>query len=276
MSRLTVFLLLLGIVAVMGKFCLKDTVVYGKYTCNLGYNCRLLKISSTLPIFRLFISPSNLSLFGLRQTSGSTSLSINCASTKKHHQTNDDSNHGSSDSSNSYHGSSDSSNSYHGSSDPSNSYHGSSDPSNSYHGSSDPSNSNHGNSNHGNSNHGNSNHGNTKHDNSDNDNSSNDDSSNDNSSSGSSGTDFSDNDNLFSNNNHKCHRYESWSKCGRQCEPTCGNQTPNHMYCKGLKCNSQTAGCRCQSGFVRNNRGQCVVAVDCPKSQTSSQSSEGW
>ncbi|XP_076166412.1 uncharacterized protein LOC143146212 [Ptiloglossa arizonensis] len=97
----------------------------------------------------------------------------------------------------------------------------------------------------------------------------NDDSDCDDSSSDSSSSDSSSSDNSSDNRkhhggskNHKCQKYEYWAQCGRQCEPTCNNKSPNHHSCQQSQC---TAGCRCQQGYVRNN-GHCMKSTDCKSS----------
>ena len=70
-----------------------------------------------------------------------------------------------------------------------------------------------------------------------------------------------------------CPVNETMSECGRLCEPTCESTkatsvTPSWSIifggCPSIQCTQETAGCRCEEDFVRNEQGMCVDSDDCP------------
>ncbi|XP_033340580.2 chymotrypsin inhibitor [Megalopta genalis] len=60
-----------------------------------------------------------------------------------------------------------------------------------------------------------------------------------------------------------CGVNEKWDICGRLCEPSCSSR---HPYCPPLQCSKYIAGCRCLSGWLRNDQGACVRPNQCPES----------
>ncbi|EYC24268.1 hypothetical protein Y032_0014g2409 [Ancylostoma ceylanicum] len=57
---------------------------------------------------------------------------------------------------------------------------------------------------------------------------------------------------LAQDERRRCGPNEVFDECGSACEPTCRN--PNPEVCT-LQC---VAGCRCRTGFFRNDRNECV------------------
>ncbi|KAL6744317.1 hypothetical protein Aduo_017266 [Ancylostoma duodenale] len=62
---------------------------------------------------------------------------------------------------------------------------------------------------------------------------------------------------LAQDERRRCGRNEVFDACGSACEPTCRN--PNPEVCT-LQC---VAGCRCRTGFYRNDNKQCVEFENC-------------
>ncbi|XP_054006841.1 cysteine-rich venom protein 1-like [Hylaeus anthracinus] len=61
-----------------------------------------------------------------------------------------------------------------------------------------------------------------------------------------------------------CPMNSSWSNCGRICEPLCSN--PDPKICPDIACSPSIAACRCDSGFVRDDKsGECIKLECCPK-----------
>lgn len=56
--------------------------------------------------------------------------------------------------------------------------------------------------------------------------------------------------------------HESYTTCGTACPLTCENPTP------GICTKQCVMGCFCDSGYVRNKKGNCVLVKDCPKPST--------
>ncbi|KAK1137368.1 hypothetical protein K0M31_001880 [Melipona bicolor] len=59
-----------------------------------------------------------------------------------------------------------------------------------------------------------------------------------------------------------CPINEEWNICGQLCEPSCAILNP--IICPRIVCtNETTAGCRCISGFLKNQNNDCVQPKDC-------------
>ncbi|RCN49199.1 trypsin Inhibitor like cysteine rich domain protein [Ancylostoma caninum] len=63
---------------------------------------------------------------------------------------------------------------------------------------------------------------------------------------------------LAQDERRRCGRNEVFDACGSACEPTCRN--PNPEVCT-LQC---VAGCRCRTGYFRNDNNECVKNCNPP------------
>ncbi|KAK0080618.1 hypothetical protein PV325_013647 [Microctonus aethiopoides] len=61
-----------------------------------------------------------------------------------------------------------------------------------------------------------------------------------------------------------CPKNSSMNICGTICEPSCTN--PNPTICPAIACSEATRGCRCNKGYVRDEKTKkCVPLSKCSK-----------
>ncbi|KAK0180865.1 hypothetical protein PV327_003202 [Microctonus hyperodae] len=69
---------------------------------------------------------------------------------------------------------------------------------------------------------------------------------------------------IYAHCHKKCGENESIDICGHSCEPRCGLRDLIAVQC--ITCSAKTRGCRCNSGFLRDEEtGYCVDPENCTK-----------
>jgi len=58
--------------------------------------------------------------------------------------------------------------------------------------------------------------------------------------------------------------HQKWNDCGTACEPNC--KAPNPQVCT-KQC---VIGCQCESGYVKDDQGNCILEKDCPNNSSNS------